>query len=586
MSQLYNFIILLPVVVAFNILFYFFDLHGALAALIACLTIPLTSYFIHPTKTEASSKSASHKIKVVDLDSVEGEVDDRNEVPSIIPPNKQEEENDANIDNRTVVIWTLTITFCISFVLYNFLADQKAYTSISEPKNTDSYKRSDPIPESTTISIEDIDTQALIGKTSIPFNQEVMDAVMQIQIRNKYGELIGWGTGMSFSSLEVLTNYHVIEEVIANPSWYTIYGCLTSNLEVEPDCTLQLSLTQNAWGFNNSPIHKQEWDLALLYIDKVKINSTWQALTDINLNKLIHRPIDFADYINSINDIKINSTVYAIGYPDYGNGTAVQVQGKVLDYIWDGQQLVVSDYPISFGNSGGPVLNSVGKLVGVTMACYVDESERCVTGLFIPLSTVHYWLNEELGMEWLKWAGKTSYWPKGTTVSDIGNVLCLLRYEAYYNPTKLIDNCSCKDGFAASILGGDCDLVVFDKNKVKDSIRSQISSDTEQAPLCQQQYGAYSVYSSLYASFGQDPCLCVAGYKMDNIKSACIRVTEAENLSLRDNPDSDYYLDVDAKCIESHGPGGMYNSVLPTVGICACRDGYILTTDRKYCSVQ
>ncbi|HVV84697.1 MAG TPA: serine protease [Kofleriaceae bacterium] len=61
--------------------------------------------------------------------------------------------------------------------------------------------------------------------------------------------------------------------------------------------------------------------------------------------------------------------LWVIGYPDVGGGSITIVQGAVTGYTSlggaVGKDLIKTDAAISFGNSGGPVLDAAGALVGI-----------------------------------------------------------------------------------------------------------------------------------------------------------------------------------------------------------------------------
>lgn len=424
-------------------------------------------------------------------------------------------------------------------------------------------------------------TSASVAGPAVPFDKSAMASVLQIQIRDNSGRLVSWGTGMGMGGSGILTNYHVAESVIKNPNTYKAYGCLTESLNANADCTLLLSSVPALFGRTvGSPTYDTQWDLAFLYLNEVKVNGQWKAWTDVSFKDFGFSTVDLSTYIKNYLDAHVGDSVYAIGYPDYGNGKSVQVDGQVVRFAADyrsGQPLVVSDFKISRGNSGGPVFNSVGKLVGVTVQCYLDSNDKCYEGLYIPLPTVHWWLTQDLGLKLWTWEGKTSYISASQNTDVLGGAMCLLRQNAYYDPAVSADSCTCKAGFKKSVAGGDCDLQVIDKEAAQKSLQAQSQNDL----LCQEQYGIHSAFNSLYGITGKgNPCTCAAGYRAD-ANNACQRVSESEMISSRTGD----YSQLDAQCQQSHGPGGIGNSVPYSVGSCACKDGYELTANRSYCEL-
>ena len=424
-------------------------------------------------------------------------------------------------------------------------------------------------------------SSAVVGP-NIPFDRGAMAAVLQIQVRDNSGRLVSWGTGMGMGGNGILTNYHVVESVIKNPSGYKVYGCLTQSLNVDANCKHLLSITPNLFGrLVGSPTYNAQWDLAFLYLDKINVTGQWKSWTDVPLKEFGFSTVDLSTYIKTYLDAHIGDSVYAIGYPDYGNGKSVQVDGQIVRFAADyrsGQPLVVSDFKISRGNSGGPVFNSAGKLVGVTVQCYTDANDKCYAGLYIPLPTVHWWLTNDLALKIWTWEGRSGYISADQNTEVLGGAMCLLRQNARYDPSVSTESCTCNAGFSKSVPGGDCDVQMIDKNALQKSLEGQQYNDT----LCQAQYGIRSAFNSIYGITGKgNPCTCVAGYRLD-ANNACQRVSESEMMSSRTGD----YSKLDTQCQQSHGPGGIGNSIDYSVGSCACRDGYELTENRSYCTPQ
>lgn len=300
-------------------------------------------------------------------------------------------------------------------------------------------------------------TNAHISGTS-KFDNSVLNAVVQIQIwdtsANKY---ISWGTGISMGS-EFLTNYHVAKLVITNPSRYTAFACVTNSINTKPDCKLQLSLTRHLWDKSvSTPKYDQNADLALFYLNKVNSNGTWKSWMDTSLNDWGIGSIKLNEYIKNYQDIVFGDHVYSIGYPDYGGGKTIQVDGTIIKKIIDPQSklpLAVSDFKISFGNSGGPVFNSDGKLIGVTVQCFVDSNNKCIAGIFIPLPTLNWWYTGATDSHIFTFDGSSMYMPNsGSSDEVMKTALCMypLRQNAHFDQTK--NGCSCNVGFSENSSG-------------------------------------------------------------------------------------------------------------------------------------
>ncbi|QCR30952.1 S1C family serine protease [Lysinibacillus sp. SGAir0095] len=84
-----------------------------------------------------------------------------------------------------------------------------------------------------------------------------------------------------------------------------------------------------------------------------------------------------------------NESIYFIGNPLYFTGIANE--GKVIDYKqlsdWE-EKVLMLDAPVYRGNSGSPVINLEGQVIGIIFATIKDPSHGRV-GLFIPIDLLH-----------------------------------------------------------------------------------------------------------------------------------------------------------------------------------------------------
>ncbi|PIR83683.1 hypothetical protein COU18_03325 [Candidatus Kaiserbacteria bacterium CG10_big_fil_rev_8_21_14_0_10_51_14] len=348
---------------------------------------------------------------------------------------------------------------------------------------------------------------------AVSFDQEVLRATLQIQIYDNYlGQTVSSGTGIAFG-MDVLTNYHVIKTALADPQRYIVLGCLTYALNTEPDCKHQLSLFPVPFGKSTDTKYDRLWDLALLHLDKVRVGNEWKSYMELPITEFGLSAVNISAYTTDYEALRTGDTVYSIGYPDYGNGKSVQVDGVVKGFVYArGQPLAVSDFAISYGNSGGPVFNSSGELVGVTVACVPDQHEKCIQGLFIPLPTLHWWYTDLTGAEIFTWEGKSSYSSiPGKTLSA---ALCMLRSNAHYDPSISTDSCTCNAGWSKSISGGDCDIKVGIE-------QAQAVPPQAQPPRwnndlrCQAARGEHGVWTGTLGKDGSAICDCSDGYQYD-----------------------------------------------------------------------
>src|SRR5699024_7883430 len=88
-------------------------------------------------------------------------------------------------------------------------------------------------------------------------------------------------------------------------------------------------------------------------------------------------------------DLKEEEPIYFIGNPLKFTGIANQ--GKVLDYTKVSSKekpVVMLDAPVYRGNSGSPVIDDTGNVIGVIFATLFHDEEGRV-GLFIPIDYFH-----------------------------------------------------------------------------------------------------------------------------------------------------------------------------------------------------
>ena len=77
--------------------------------------------------------------------------------------------------------------------------------------------------------------------------------------------------------------------------------------------------------------YSKTFDLALVYINQVYFDDKWSSVLDIALNTLEDHTVSLSSYTKNINNLRIDSPVYSIGYPDYGGGSTVQAEGVIKE---------------------------------------------------------------------------------------------------------------------------------------------------------------------------------------------------------------------------------------------------------------
>jgi len=93
-----------------------------------------------------------------------------------------------------------------------------------------------------------------------------------------------------------------------------------------------------------------------------------------------------------IDTVKVGDEVYTIGAPNNMAYTLTKGILSAKDRKISGQSYLQTDAAINTGNSGGPLLNSVGEVVGVNT---MKMSDTEGIGLAIPITTVYSFLDGE-----------------------------------------------------------------------------------------------------------------------------------------------------------------------------------------------
>jgi S1-C subfamily serine protease len=182
-------------------------------------------------------------------------------------------------------------------------------------------------------------------------------------IHGKYPEAIRQGSASIISKDGLLlTNNHVVEDQNeSDAAGYVI--CMTMEQGKTPECNYTARLiTRN-----------KKMDIALLQLDAKDI-----AGQTIQFASLPVLDIDYS-YIPKEKDV-----VNAIGYPGIGGETMTTTNGTVAGTnSYNSFTYIKTDATIAPGNSGGPMVSSAGKLIGVNTFGNFDIGEGLGYALLI-----------------------------------------------------------------------------------------------------------------------------------------------------------------------------------------------------------
>ncbi|SEQ65066.1 DegP2 peptidase. Serine peptidase. MEROPS family S01B [Solimonas aquatica] len=173
--------------------------------------------------------------------------------------------------------------------------------------------------------------------------------------RNVFSTPRGSGSGFIWDEAgHVVTNFHVIE------------GASQATVKLADGRDYQASLV------GASPAH----DIAVLRIG-------------VGLKRPAPVPV------GSSHDLKVGQKVFAIGNPFGLDWTLTSGIVSALDRSLPGEQdkptiehLIQTDAAINPGNSGGPLLDSAGRLIGITTAIYSPSGASAGIGFAVPVDTV------------------------------------------------------------------------------------------------------------------------------------------------------------------------------------------------------
>jgi S1-C subfamily serine protease len=187
-------------------------------------------------------------------------------------------------------------------------------------------------------------------------------ATVLVMVRDGDDEICGFGSGFLVrDSQTVATNHHVIASIVEN---------IPSELECK-----RLSI-----GVSDESGLRVERFLAAEVLES-------DAKTDVALLRILNREDEERSEIPiASGEPRLGDAIRIFGYPAIGGGSLTVTDGYLggVDES-ESDALYKTTSQIATGNSGGPVVDRKGRVVGLAAARYVDSGEVEAIGLIIPV---------------------------------------------------------------------------------------------------------------------------------------------------------------------------------------------------------
>jgi S1-C subfamily serine protease len=153
----------------------------------------------------------------------------------------------------------------------------------------------------------------------------------------------------------ILTNYHVLHDKA---------GRLHDTFIIGRFAALDRAPQLQCAGRPNRSKLLPELDLALIKCDMDLDGRTWSPASASGI---------WATLLEArVSDVKMGQRLWVLGYPDVGGGGLTLSVGEVEGWTGEegtqGKEFIKTDASITHGNSGGPVIDDQGKLVGIAAA--------------------------------------------------------------------------------------------------------------------------------------------------------------------------------------------------------------------------
>ncbi|MCM3390663.1 serine protease [Ureibacillus chungkukjangi] len=151
------------------------------------------------------------------------------------------------------------------------------------------------------------------------------------------------------------------------------------------------SITEDGYIVTNDHVIEDALTITVIFPDdslyKGEVIETYPDI-DLAILKVEGKQLPYLTLADSYTPTE-QEAIYFIGNPLYFTGIANE--GQVIDYMqlsdWN-EEVLMLDAPVYRGNSGSPVINLDGKVIGIIFATFKDETHGRV-GLFIPVDLLH-----------------------------------------------------------------------------------------------------------------------------------------------------------------------------------------------------
>ena len=279
-------------------------------------------------------------------------------------------------ENDEVRFGTATFTFKYSIFVRTAVNEQQPAfipNLAAEAKKT-SGTRSALVPSTVVAILLIAATGAFLTRDDKTMStSDIARATVLVVISDSKDELCAFGSGFfAFDGKTIVTNHHVIESVVSDvdgeEDCKKIKILISDSTGLRPDTGTEASVT----------MFDEKADLALLKVD-------FEDDLDI-------RPLEPKKKAEGL-----GTEVRIYGYPGIG-GVSLTVTPGILSGLdeTDLVPLFKTDAQIASGNSGGPVVNKNGQLIGVAVASIIEdiecEGDSCYSGasigLIIPISNL------------------------------------------------------------------------------------------------------------------------------------------------------------------------------------------------------